>query len=99
MKKFIYFYHDFFGRRGGGFSSSYMWNIHKVPLSLFYVLGENCIIIVAGANLKMTPSIVEQAEGVIRSASVVVCQGEITPAATLTALRLARKHKGDFNYD
>ncbi|KAG0697397.1 Ribokinase [Chionoecetes opilio] len=55
--------------------------------------GENCIIIVAGANLKMTPGDVERAEAMIRGASVVVCQGEITPAATLTALRLARTHK------
>lgn len=55
--------------------------------------GENCIVIVAGANLKMTPSDVEQAEGVIQGASVLVCQGEITPAATLAALRLAQKHK------
>lgn len=63
-------------------------------LSLLTIPGENCIIIVAGANLKMTPSDVKQAEDVIQGASVVVCQGEITPAATLTALRLARKHKG-----
>lgn len=55
--------------------------------------GENCIIIVAGANLKLTSSNVEQAEDVIKDASVLVCQGEITPAATLTALRLARSHE------
>lgn len=57
--------------------------------------GENCIVTVAGANMKMTPSAVEQAEGVIQGASVMVCQAEITPAATLTALRLAQKHKGE----
>lgn len=54
--------------------------------------GENCIIIVAGANLKMTPEDVMLAEEIIKLSSVVVCQGEITMEATLTALTLARKH-------
>ncbi|XP_068204544.1 ribokinase [Palaemon carinicauda] len=55
--------------------------------------GENCIIIVAGANLKMTSSNVLEAEDIIKNSCVVVCQGEITMEATLTALTLARKHK------
>lgn len=55
--------------------------------------GENCIIIVAGANLKMTPADVLKAEDIIRNACVMVCQGEITMEATLTALTLARKFK------
>ncbi|XP_042890105.1 ribokinase-like [Penaeus japonicus] len=54
--------------------------------------GENCIIIVAGANLKMTKKEVEKAEGMIKSSSVLVCQGEITMEATLAALLMARKH-------
>ncbi|XP_064108549.1 ribokinase-like [Macrobrachium nipponense] len=55
--------------------------------------GENCIIIVAGANLKMTPADVLKAEDIIKDACVMVCQGEITMEATLTALTLARKFK------
>ncbi|KAK3883855.1 hypothetical protein Pcinc_011852 [Petrolisthes cinctipes] len=54
--------------------------------------GENCIIIVAGANLKLTPRDVERAEEVIKGSDVVVCQGEISMEATLAALKLARKH-------
>ncbi|KAK7070441.1 hypothetical protein SK128_007711 [Halocaridina rubra] len=55
--------------------------------------GENCIIIVAGANLKMSVEDVAKAEEAIMHASVVVCQGEITMEATLAALKLARKYK------
>ncbi|XP_069181275.1 LOW QUALITY PROTEIN: ribokinase [Procambarus clarkii] len=54
--------------------------------------GENCIIIVAGANLKMTAADVQRAEKVIKESAVVVCQGEITTEATLAALTMARKH-------
>lgn len=63
----------------------------------FPLTGENCIIIVAGANLKMTKEKVEAAESMIKSSSVLVCQGEITMEATLAALVMARKHKGKFN--
>lgn len=54
--------------------------------------GENCIIIVAGANLKMTAANVEKAEPLIKESCVVVCQGEITMEATLAALTMARKY-------
>ena len=37
---------------------------------------------------------VYRAESLISSASVVVCQLEVTPDTTLTALKLARKHGG-----
>lgn len=57
--------------------------------------GENCIIIVAGANLKITQRDVEKAEELIKGSAVVVCQGEISMEATLTALKLARKHGGE----
>ncbi|XP_047494006.1 ribokinase-like [Penaeus chinensis] len=56
--------------------------------------GENCIIIVAGANLKMTKKEVEAAESMVKKSSVLVCQGEITMEATLAALVMARKHQG-----
>lgn len=55
--------------------------------------GQNSIIVVPGANMKMTPSDVERAEDVIKGAAVVVCQAEITSSATVTALKLARKYK------
>ena len=43
----------------------------------------------------MTPSDVEKGDGFIQGASVLVCQGEITQEATLTALKLARAHNGE----
>lgn len=45
----------------------------------------------------MTKEKVEAAESMIKSSSVLVCQGEITMEATLAALVMARKHKGKFN--
>lgn len=54
--------------------------------------GENSIIVVQGANLKMTSSKVEESEEAIEKCSVLVCQGEITMEATLAALKMARKH-------
>lgn len=63
----------------------------------FSLIGENCIIIVAGANLKMTKKEVEAAESMVKSSSVLVCQGEITMEATLAALVMARKHQGKLN--
>ncbi|XP_042205356.1 ribokinase-like isoform X2 [Homarus americanus] len=54
--------------------------------------GDNCIIIIAGANLKMTAANIEKAEKMVKESTVVVCQGEITSEATLAALVMARKH-------
>ncbi|CAL4065951.1 unnamed protein product [Meganyctiphanes norvegica] len=55
--------------------------------------GENCIIIVAGANLKMSVEDIKNAEKMISEASIVVCQGEITMEATKAALVTARRYK------
>ena len=65
---------------------------------LFYIhwlfAGQNCIVIVPGANLLLTESDLESALEVISGSKVVVCQLEIQPEVTLAALKLARKHKG-----
>lgn len=69
------------------------------PLSLyFYFPGQNAIVIVSGANLKLTETDVQRSEGLISSARVVVCQLEIKPDVTITALKLAKKHNGNFLY-
>lgn len=54
--------------------------------------GQNAIVIVSGANLKLTETDVQRSEGLISSARVVVCQLEIKPDVTITALKLAKKH-------
>lgn len=54
--------------------------------------GANTIVIVAGANLCLTAEDVVQADSLIASASVVLCQFEVSPMATRAALQLARKH-------
>lgn len=57
-------------------------------------LGENAIVIVAGANNFLTEQDVRDAESLITSAAIVVCQLETKPLVSLAALKLARKHGG-----
>ncbi|KAF2368058.1 Ribokinase [Trinorchestia longiramus] len=54
--------------------------------------GENCIIIVPGANRLITVEDVDAASDVIKTAKVLVCQNEISFEATKAALILARKN-------
>ena len=58
------------------------------------VSGQNAIIIVSGANLRLDESDVAQAEELLATSKVLVCQLEIRPETTLAALTLAKKHKG-----
>ena len=53
--------------------------------------GDNAIIIVTGANERMTPAHVEAARAEIAGADVLVCQLEIPHEVTLAALRVARE--------
>ena len=53
--------------------------------------GENAIVIVSGANSKLTPSDVQAADDLISSAKVVVCQLEVPPDTSLEALKLAKQ--------
>ena len=52
--------------------------------------GENAIVIVTGANARMTAADIERAREAIAAADVLVCQLEIPHDATLAALRIAR---------
>ncbi|KAK2175413.1 hypothetical protein NP493_734g02052 [Ridgeia piscesae] len=54
--------------------------------------GKNTIVIVSGANDLLNEASVGQAENIIRSAKVMVCQLEISPKTTLAAMTLAKKH-------
>lgn len=51
---------------------------------------ENCIIVVAGANAKLSPEDVREASVVIQNADVLLCQLETPLEATVEAFRLAR---------
>ncbi len=53
--------------------------------------GDNAIIIVTGANDRLTPDDVERARPAIAAAGVLVCQLEIPFAVTEAALRIARE--------
>ncbi|WP_043443165.1 ribokinase [Arthrobacter sp. L77] len=51
--------------------------------------GENTIVVLPGANARMTPRLVEASAGAIRDADVVIVQGELPADATAAAVRLA----------
>jgi len=61
---------------------------------LFYVSGENSIAIVAGANLLLSEKDILNAESLITSSRVLICQLEICESITFAALALAHKHGG-----
>ena len=50
--------------------------------------------IVSGANMLLCPEDVTKADSLLAMATVVVCQLEVNPHTTLTALKLAKKHGG-----
>ena len=54
--------------------------------------GENFIIVSGGANRKFSPQDVLNAEDVIKSADILICQLEIPMESVTAALRLAKKH-------
>jgi len=53
--------------------------------------GDNSIVIVTGANERLTPEHVERARSAIAAADVLVCQLEIPHDVTFAALRVARE--------
>lgn len=55
--------------------------------------GQNCIIIVPGANLDFSAETVHQNEAFISNSKVLICQNEISHEATLSALKHAQQHR------
>ncbi|XP_077396070.1 ribokinase isoform X2 [Festucalex cinctus] len=55
--------------------------------------GENAIVIVAGANMLLSDTELQNALPAISSAKVLVCQLEISPQMSLRALRMAQENK------
>ncbi|WP_040949793.1 ribokinase [Gorillibacterium massiliense] len=58
--------------------------------SILHTRQDNCIVIVPGANGKVTPGLVEQAAETIRQADILLVQLEIPLDAVEAALRIAR---------
>ena len=58
--------------------------------------GENAIIIVKGANLRLTEADISAAYETISTAKVLTCQLEIAPEISLAAMKVARKHNGEY---
>ncbi len=54
---------------------------------------QNCIVIVPGANLRLSPADVQAAREVILAAQTLVCQLEIPTETTLEAFRIAKSGK------
>ena len=61
---------------------------------LYVHVGQNCIVIVLGANLLLSSEDLSAAEEVIAGAKVLICQLEIEHEITLKALQLGKKHGG-----
>lgn len=55
--------------------------------------GQNCIIIVPGANLDFVQTTIERNESLISQSKVLICQNEISFDATLASLKYARSHR------
>lgn len=73
----------------------FAFQTHHLSLTL-YILGQNSIVIVSGANLLLETTDLEKAEEIIRKSHVVTCQLEIRQNTVLKALELARKHSGNW---
>lgn len=58
-------------------------------------LGQNFIVIVAGANLLLDIGDLKRAAHIIAGAKVMVCQLEITPSVSLEALKMAHANGGN----
>ncbi len=54
--------------------------------------GQNSIVIVSGANMLLSKEDIMNAENLIKSAKVLLCQLEVLPSTTLLVMQIAKKH-------
>lgn len=66
-----------------------------MKLLVSFSIGQNIIVIVAGANLLLNSEDLQEASSAIKRAKVMICQLEVTPAASLEALTMAHSHGGN----
>lgn len=93
---------DDFGQRlingldGNGVNTAHVTVTEGTPSGCALILvdrkGENSIVVVPGANARLTPADVDRAESLIRRAACVVMQLEIPLATVKHALGLCQKH-------
>ena len=86
-----------------GINAQYIKQIEKVPSGIAIISiddnGKNSIIVVPGANHKLLPADVVEAEKDIAAAKVVVCQLETPMETVLQAAKTARKYNIPFLLD
>lgn len=63
-----------------------------------FFIGQNIIVIVAGANLLLNTEDLREAASTISRAKVMICQLEVTPATSLEALTIAHSNGGNFTH-
>uniref|UniRef100_A0A8D2ISK1 Ribokinase n=1 Tax=Varanus komodoensis TaxID=61221 RepID=A0A8D2ISK1_VARKO len=75
--------------RKNGIPTGKNFTFKLVFICFLSFLGQNFIVIVAGANLLLDSNDLKRAAHVISKAKVMVCQLEVTPAISLEALKMA----------
>lgn len=82
--------------KNNGISTAYVEQTEKAATGAASIIvndtGENAIVIVAGANLLLGQEELQRAQSAIINAKVLVCQLEISPDASLQALKMAREN-------
>lgn len=76
------------------------FDVHTLILLIYNnqnILGDNCIIIVAGANNDLNSKDVEEAEDFIKRAKIVIFQFETPIETTLAALKICAKYSCKLN--
>jgi ribokinase len=78
-----------------GISTSFVFQDSQQPTGTACILvddrGENCIVIIAGANGQLTPDDIRMATPAIQDADLVLCQLETPLLSTLEAFRIAQE--------
>ncbi len=80
--------------KANGLVMDYVYVTDEVPTGIAAITvdekGQNCIIVVGGANNAITPADIERAAPIIRASKAAVCQLEIPLESTIRFLELAR---------
>ena len=74
------------------FGFFFYFNDQKKSYNPNFIIGENCIVIVKGANDKLSFKHVQQSLEVIKNAKVVMFQLEINLDVTLKSLKLCKEN-------
>jgi ribokinase len=79
-----------------GINTEYIFSDESNPTGLAFIPvdenGNNCIIVVSGANMNISLQEIKSAEAVIKSSNVIVTQFEIDQKIIIEAFRIAKKY-------